>query len=222
MHLTTDQLRRWHANGDAEDREALVTHVADCPRCAAALADIARTSELQTTPLTFNPKDFLERGRSFAPTAPTTDVASADAAVVPAGGRTRLYWSLAAAAVVVFGVGTALWTRPDPAPLASITRGEDAAVTLVTPEDDANTALPRNQLVFEWTSPTSDLRANLVVTTLMTPDQPAINRPNVRSGYRPSEEELAALESGVTYRWFVEYRSDAGVRVTPARRFRVE
>jgi hypothetical protein len=209
MHLSKTELLRWHSDGTATDRQRLMTHLALCPACAAALAEIVRTSPTDADPLAFDPKDFASRGATFAPTA-TSD------------GTLRGYWPLAAAAVLVLSVGAVLWPRAEPIEMTSTLRGADAAVSLVRPDDNADTAVPRDQLVFEWISANEDLLARLVVTSLSAPDRPAISRPNVRSGYRPSSGELAALTPGVTYRWFVEYRADDGVHTTPTRRFRVE
>lgn len=207
MHLSADELRRWR-DGEAEgDRSRIVAHLAACDTCGARYAEMARTRPAGAPPARFVPADFVLRGEQvFAPP------------VRSRVGITRWAPAFGATLIVVLGLGYFLG-RDIVDPVA-VYRGGAKAVELVRPID---TRVPASELVFEWRANERQGPFRLRVIDLAAADTPVIDRENVRSGYRPSDAERQRLKPGVTYRWFVEFRSaSGGVDASPAGRFEIE
>jgi len=208
MHLTTEELRRWRQTGAAADRDRVVGHLADCDACGARYAELIRTRPVEAAgPGRFRAADFTVRGLE-AFRAP-----SRRGSWVPA-------WAPAAAAVMVvvaLAVGYLVGPARDGQPTY---RGEASGVELVRPIDDR---VPVADLVFEWHADADLGPFRLRVIDLAAPDAPVIDREDAHSGYKPTPEERQRLKPGITYRWFVEFRSPGGgVDTSPAGRFEIE
>ena len=197
VHLTQEQMQRWHADG-AGDRDAIVSHLAGCDACGQRYAEVVRASP--------------DAGAAF-------DVEAFRAAGHRVGrwrlGRRAAGWRMsaaaAAAAAVLFGVVYVAYPPQGPAP---VYRGDQSGVRLVQPSG----LVDRADLMFVWEGPEGAYR--LRVVDLDAPDAPVIARDDVTSGYRPAADELAALRAGVEYRWFVE-RPEGDALTSPAARFSV-
>ena len=61
-HLDREQLLRWRDHGAAEDRAAVIGHLAACGSCAATYAELVRTGPAVSQPVRFDPADFVSRG----------------------------------------------------------------------------------------------------------------------------------------------------------------
>lgn len=213
MHLSREQLLRWHHHEIPEERAAVVGHLATCATCTAALADLIRTDPELAPSSTFAAADFIARGTGFAPDATTP---------APAVGTWRRYWPVAAAAVVVLAVASTVWPDRTDSSAVSTTRGGEAAVTLAAPPDDPAQGLDRQELQFRWEATDAVSSARLIIHDLDAPDRPVVQRETADAHYRLSPDESARLQAGVVYRWFVEYRTVDGLQVTPSWRFRVQ
>lgn len=210
MHLSAEQLRRWRDGEEESGREHIVEHLAACETCSARYAEMMRTRPIDgrsTAPARFEPAEFVARGEQVLN--------------LPAPSRwglTRWAPALGAAALLVLSVGYLL--VPDQGSQEPVYRGTGAGVELVRPIDSRVAAA---NLSFEWRAGEELGRFRLRVIDLAAPEKPLIDRENVTSGYRPTDEERQRFKSGVTYRWFVEFRSaSGGVETSPAGRFEIE
>ena len=206
-HLTTEHLRRW-LDGEAEaDRLQIVDHLAVCDACSARYAEMIRTQPTDTTPARFSAADFVSRGERVLNQA--------------APGRWRMpRWAPAfgAAFIVVLAVG--FFLGRDTVDRGTVYRGTEAGVELTRPIGGRVAA---TAVVFEWRADEQLGPFRLRVIDLAAPEKPLIDRANVRSGYRPTDEERQRFKPGVIYRWFVEFRSaSGGVDASPAGRFEIE
>ena len=207
MHLSSEQLRRWR-DGEAEaDRRQVVGHMAICDACSARYAEMIRTQPIDTAPARFEPADFVARGEQvFAR---------------PARGRWGMpRWAPAfsGALIVVLGLGYLL--NQDSFDREAVYRGAGAGIELMRPID---TRVAAADLVFEWRAGEQPGPFRLRVIDLAVPEKPLIDRENVRSGYRPTDQERQRFTPGVIYRWFVEFRSaSGGVDASPAGRFEIQ
>lgn len=207
MHLTSEDLRRWQEGGADADRDRVIGHLAVCDACGARYAELIRTRPVETTAGRFRPADFAGRG------AGTFRAPSRRWGGLPA-------WApAAAAALIVAAVGLGYLVGPA-RDSGSSYRGAAGGVELVRPVGER---VPAATLVFEWRADAELGPFRLRVIDLAKPDVPAIDRENVRSGYEPTPEERRRLAPGITYRWFVEFRSPSGgVDTSPAGRFEIE
>jgi hypothetical protein len=209
MHLSAEELQRWHDRGPVEDRTRVIAHLAECDDCAGRLAELVRTSPVEDVSGILAPAEFAPRAHAM--------VESSASVSTPVRHR-PVFWSLAAAAVLVLAVGGSYLLRDAPTE-APVFRGDTLAVELLQPVTEEIAAA---DLVFEWRTPDAVGPVRLRVVDLARPDSPVIDRTGVLSGYRPEPAELARLRPGIPYRWFIEYRADAGAVVTsPAGRFEI-
>ena len=207
MHLSAEQLRRWRDGEGEAERASIVEHLAVCDACSARYAEMVRTRPIGAAPARFDPADFAARGEQvFAP---------------PARSRwaiTRWTPALGAALAVILGLGYFLVQNN--ADRDAVFRGAEAGVELVRP---VNTRVAAVDLLFEWRADEQLGPFRLRVIDLADPEKPLIDRANIKSGYRPTDAERQRLRSGVSYRWFVEFRSaSGGVDTSPAGRFEIE
>ena len=198
VHLTLEQMQRWHAEG-AGDRDTIVSHLAACDACGLRYAELVRTAAPDTR-AAFDVETFRAAGHRVGHWRL---------------GRRATAWrvSAAAAAAAAVLVAAVYVSYPQFGP-APVYRGDQSGVRLVQPSG----IVDRADLVFVWEGPEGAYR--LRVVDLDAPDAPVIARDDVSSGYRPSAGELAALRAGVEYRWFVE-RPEGDALTSPAARFSV-
>jgi hypothetical protein len=208
-HLAFEELRRWRDDPDPADRARIIGHLASCDACGGRLAELMRTAPLTDVPEpAFDTAGFEESGYRVRQPAATGGWR--------AGIGMRVLAPLAAAAVLVLAIGT--YVVRSPAPADRVVRGGGAGVELIAP---TGRDLPRDELKFEWKAEGATAFA-LRVYDLGALDAPVIEREDVGSGYVPGDAERQRLKPGVTYRWFVEYRTPAGgTAASPAATFSV-
>lgn len=206
-HLSADQLRRWR-DGEAEaDRPLIVGHLAVCGACSARYAELIRTRPVDAAPARFEPADFVSRGEQVLGPPERSRA-----------GITR--WAPAFGMALIVVVGLSYLLVQDNIDPGAVYRGAGAAVELVRP---IGARVRATDLVFEWRADQQPGPFRLRVIDLAAPEKPLIDRQNASSGYRPTDEERQRFTSGVTYRWFVEFRSaSGGVETSPAGRFEIE
>lgn len=196
-HLELDELRRWRDDPAPADRERIVGHLATCDTCGGRLAELMRTAPLTTSPaLRFELAAFQEQGYRAGPAATTRGWRTAPGL--------RVLAPLAAAAVLVLAVATYVVRSPEPD--ERILRGDGAGIELIAP---SGRDIPRDDLRFEWKADAAN-GFDLRVYDLVVLDVPVIEKDDVTSGYVPTGAERQRLRPGVTYRWFIEYRTPAG------------
>lgn len=208
-HLALDELRRWRDEPAPADRDRIVSHLAVCDACGARYAELVRTAPPASLESGFDPELFRKRGYRVSP-----------------GGAPR-WWRaapgirtlapLAAAAMLVIA-GIAYFAAPPP-PAERVVRGGQSGVQLVRPVGDS---VPVTELRFEWSAPEGTAGYALHVVDLASLDEPVISRDGVTSGYAPTADERQRLQTGITYRWYVEYRTaGGGTAVSPAATFSI-
>jgi hypothetical protein len=67
-HLTDEELERWRDEGNPNDRDRVLGHLASCPDCRERLADLVRSAPAAAAQTSFDPAPFIQRGSEvFAP-----------------------------------------------------------------------------------------------------------------------------------------------------------
>ena len=191
-HLTQAELTRWLGEGRAEDREAVLSHLAACDACRAALADLVNMQVPAADSARFEARDFVASGRDAY--RPTPRYA------------TRRTWTIAmaslgvAAAVVLAVAIPALRTNREQAPIPAETRGGD--LNLLEPRGDI-----RGAFEFHWSSPVA---ASTYRVTVFDAGNRVIYTAVSRGERLPVPADVRArLVAGEKYSWSVD-ALDAG------------
>jgi hypothetical protein len=201
-HLSDDDLRRWHDGKALNERDRIVSHLAECQACAGRYALMVRTREADIV-AAGAPDAFIPRGyRAYGPPRQHGWIAS-------------LLRPVAALAALMLVVVVAWTWRRDPAD--SVVRGGETRVELLRPADGA---VVQPDVTFEWEAPNAG-GCRLRVFDPAKPDAPVVDR-RAESGTQPSAAERDRLAGGVAYRWFVECSfAERGSVMSASRRFRI-
>lgn len=205
-HLQDAELRSWLETPDPADRDRIVGHLAACDACSSRVAEMVRTAPLAKTDSPFDAASFRSAGYHALRSGPGWRVRFPIRTLAPLG---------AAAAVVMILGGTYFVSRREP---ARVMRGAATGVELIAPTGNAGA---RDALRFEWRAPDNTEPHALRVYDLASPVEPVISKDGVTSGYVPTAEERQRLKPGVTYRWFIEYRSPGETAVSAAGTFSI-
>lgn len=190
-HLTRRDLEAWHKGELDHDRARVIAHLAACGACAEQLADIERHADGNEGETRIEMAPFREAGLR------------AGGAVQPVVFDWR---RLGIAAVLVLAVGSAAYysMRRDG---SGVERGAAAeALTLNGPSGDVAAT---GALRFMWAG--SVPQARVIVIDLSAGSEPVIDRAVSGNGLELGAADRARLVAGKPYRWFIEYRDDAGV-----------
>lgn len=206
IHRPDAELRSWLDRPDPADRDRIVGHLAGCDACSSRVAEMVRTAPLAQTDSRFDAASFRSAGYNVLRSRTGWRLRSPLRTLAPLG---------AAAAVIMIVGGTYFVSRREP---ARVTRGAETGVELIAPAGGAGA---REALRFEWRAPENTKPHALRVYDLASPVEPVISEDGVNSGYVPTAEERQRLKPGVTYRWFIEYRSAGETAVSPAGTFSI-
>jgi hypothetical protein len=202
-HLSHSELTRWRDQGEG-DRDRIIAHLATCPACRHAAAELERERPLDGQASQLRPQDFVARGYAAGSRPGLTRTTS------------RLVYLAAAAVIVLAAVLAPSWWR---ARSDSALRGDATTVTLIGPVD-ATVSAP--DLTFEWSAAAGIDRLRLHVVAIDDPAKPLIDREVSGTRYEPTADERSHLPSGSDLHWFIEYRDAATATGTsPAARFRL-
>lgn len=199
-HLQRDELRRWHEEGPAAERERVLGHLAGCDTCRVAYAALVRDN---------TPSAAADLTREAVPLGlralPPPPAAPARTFGVPA-------WALSGMAALVVLAAAVMVLRPGPLPSplpSAVVRGDE--IQPLAP--DGPTSGP---VAFRWSSP---LRAARFRVTVRDEVSHAVYEAAA------AEERLAPgvfpLTAGRTFVWSVEALDEGGAVLirSPERRF---
>lgn len=211
-HLADDELLRFLDHGWPDSRGPVLEHLAACESCSARYAEAIRTRPAGPGPTRFRPEEFAATGRRLYPPRRR--------------GRFGLTvgWrpprpALAAAALLAVALGGYLLLRPGPT--SPVYRGSGAAAA-VRPVAPVDATVAREDLAFEWRGLPDGRQARLQIVDLSDPAHPILERDVSGSSYSPTSAERDRLQPGVTYRWFLLYRTETGsTEASSAARFQV-
>jgi hypothetical protein len=200
-HLSDDDLRRWRDGDALNERDRVVSHLAECQACTGRYALIVRTREGDAVEAGA-PDVFISRGyRAYTPPRQH-------------GWASLLRPVSAIAALLLVAVVAWTWRR-DPAD--SVLRGGESRVALLRPADGAAV---QPDVTFEWEAQNAG-GCRLRVFDPAKPDAPVVDR-HADSGTHPSAAERDRLAGGISYRWFVECAlAEGGSAMSASRRFRI-
>ena len=183
-HLSREELLRWRDEGG--DRERVIGHIAACPACRAALAEVVRDAPLPDAPPAGDVAEFVRQGYAAHRTA-------------GAARRRRAWYGaglLAAAAVAVALFRPVLTPERAPVAVESTTvRGSD--IQLLVPSGPV-----RGALEFRWSSP---IAAGLYRVQVRDEGGAVVYAStSAREGLPMPPEDRARLRAGRSYSWRVD------------------
>lgn len=195
-HLSPDELKRWFERGQADDRERVIAHLADCGECRKMLSAMASAAESVESAPALTVSEAVPRG--YAARTPARDSSSWLAWFRPAYG-------LAAFAVVI--VAAAFWVaRPAPGTDDGIRSAELLAVS------PAGTG---SATEFRWESPFDVPRYRI---TIAGASGAVVHVVTVASSPWPLDDDTKRrLTAGAVYSWRVEALDAAGDVVATSR-----
>ena len=184
-HLSTEELTRWLARGDAAERERIEGHLSICDDCGRLYREILKSAPAGGASR-LAPGGFVERGREMGPRS--------------RGSIRNWHWAAGAAACLVLAVLSAALYR---------SRGGEAVILRGS---DLEAASPRGEVgapfEFSW-----EPGGSRVVLEVFDAERRRIFSTVAEGGSIPLPEELALrLQSGRRYFWMVTRLDARGER----------
>lgn len=206
-HLSRETLIAWRDAPSEAARAEVVTHLASCPACAAAYAELVRVAAVAEPPRIFDPETFKARGMAaFEP---------ARSAGPEARRAFRLArWFLVPAGTVVVALVAILLVRPD-SDDGNVTRG-GTTLHAIAPVGSVAT-LP----AFTWDAPAD---GDLFRIEIMDASGKVVHDARVRGrSYVLPADAAARLTSGTEYRWMISRVDSRGetLEVSPPALFKI-
>lgn len=202
-HLTLAELTRWIDEGRADERERVLSHLASCDACRAALADMVRMQLPAVQSTRFDARDFVTKGHDAYPG--TTRNA------------TRWNWRMAVAAS---GVAAGLLLAAVVIPPLFRTASESGTIPAETRGGDVRLIEPSGEVrapfEFRWASPVAASRYRVSV---FGAGHRVIYTESSRIERLPVPPDLRArLSQGGEYTWSVDALDAADSRIVVSSR----